>query len=247
MKTAKLWDAKTHTRIPNNLLRWLICGTNTPHEVKAALLIARLSLGFHRKKTIGRLDLPDFVSLLKCDRATVSRAITALRKRRKIFRYDRQGNHFYYSLYGPKAIHDDRNATPHDPNATPPAQVATSHQATVAAVQRSSEENEHISSVMQRVTAGSQTTNMQPSSGVTKKAVKENLKERFKEPLAGSAPASAEASASPASAEQSASPAAEPPFNLQKPKRRGYDEIIASPPPPGLVDTIKQSGNELAP
>lgn len=195
----------TYTQFPNHILGWMVHRAKTKSEVGIVSLIARLSCGFHQRQTHRRLDLDAFASELKCDRSTVSRTVNSLLRRRRIFRFDPQGDHFYYSLYSSRARREGEDATPHDPNATPAAQAAMPNHGTVAAVQQHAGKNERTPSAIKRVTAGVQTANMRPASDNTKKAVKKILKERLKEPSAGSALASAGASASPASNENETS------------------------------------------
>jgi hypothetical protein len=197
LSSTAYWKPGTYTQFPNDLLGWLVHSGATEHEIKVVLFIARRSLGFHRRQTNGRLDLDDFASELTCDRSTASRAINSLLRRRRIFRWGRQGDYWFYGLYSRRATLDSSSATTHDPNATLHAQAATPPQPAVAAVQRSVGGVSHISSVIQKVTAGGQAANMALVSDSGKKVIKETLKERLKAPSSGSAAASAGAAASP--------------------------------------------------
>ena len=106
MNTTRLWQAGSFTRLPNDVAEWLLHQAATLSEVKIVLLIARLSCGFDRWKTNGRLCLGDFAAELGCNVSTASRTITKLLKAGRVYRFDPQGPYHYYSLYSDAKAHE---------------------------------------------------------------------------------------------------------------------------------------------
>ena len=171
MLSARGYWNNQYTQFPNDVLGWIVHEAKTKNEAKVVSLIARLSCGFHRRRTHRRLNLDFFASELNCDRSTISRVITSLLKQKRIFRFDPQGNYFYYSLYPNPAKQEDNNATLRGLNATLPAKVTMPRLSAVVAMQRNAGQSEHISSIIQRVTRDGQTRNIPMDEDSIKKGI----------------------------------------------------------------------------
>ena len=134
MRTEKLWEADSFLRLPNDITKWILRESKTTSEIKVVLYISRLSHGFKRRRTTGRLCLGDFSSELKCNVSTASRAISKLLKAKRIFRFDPQGVYHYYSLY-PDAMEHDAVTKPFTVGARAHGMDATSAKRSFASTQ----------------------------------------------------------------------------------------------------------------
>ena len=152
VNTRNLWSASRFTQTPNEVIRWVCREAKSVAEIRMVLLIARLSCGFKKRSTIGRYCLGDFAGELGCHVSTVQRAVKRLQKVERIFRFDPQGDHFYYSLYDPDAMRDRTGATPHGAIARRTTVAAKRDKSLFAPTQHARGGTEHISSVVQRVT-----------------------------------------------------------------------------------------------
>ena len=202
LDTTKLWESKTYTKTPNDILGWLLHDAKTETEVRLVLFIVRCSHGFHRKRTHGRLCQDDFARELGCNKGTISRTVTALLRRKRLFRFSGQGEHFFYSLYDPSTTDVDRSTTKDVAAATGNDQHTTPPKKSVASMQPRSWGAQPVSSLVSGVLKNmNEAANMPPQSGQAKKALKNNENKSIK---AASAAASADACAEPATSDSTA-------------------------------------------
>lgn len=152
MNTSNLWQAGSFTRLPNDVTEWILHKSETVSEIKIVLFIARLSCGFDRWKTNGRLCLGDFAAELGCNVSTASRTIAKLLKAGRVYRFDPQGPYHYYSLYSDAKAHE-ASAKRHAPDTKDRATDAREARSPFAPMQSVRGGAESISSIMKRMQA----------------------------------------------------------------------------------------------
>lgn len=97
MEMEKLWLPDTYTKIPNNILRLFIDDKN-PTDQGIIAFVARWSCGFGRRDTHMRISLERFAKELGRHKSQVSKRIRALIASGMLFRGNKRGNDYVYSL-----------------------------------------------------------------------------------------------------------------------------------------------------
>ena len=151
LETVNLWQPDKYSQVPNDVMGWVCHKANRLVEVKIVLLIARLSLGFRRSRTIGRLSQDNFAKELNCSPSSVCRAMKRLEQEAKIFKSNPQGDHYYYSLRDPSAIVTGKQSTRSRTGAKTSAIGASKPVASLASTQSFRGGTEHISSVLSQI------------------------------------------------------------------------------------------------
>ncbi len=200
MDTTNLWQQDKFTKIPNAIIGFILHDCKYLPEARIVLFIARISIGFRgRTKTNKRLDYTDFAKEIGYSVSTVCRMIERLLRAEKIYRFDPEGYHFYYSLQPPDAKSVSVDAKKPTVDEKDHVTGEKMPDKSFALMQRQAPRAPQATSLStDGYDKGPQHTNLETKHDTAKKALKKDIKESFKEKTAGSAPASAEASASPA-------------------------------------------------